>query len=56
MKILVTGGTGLLGKSLQSIQKQYNYDFICNSRIMSLGSRGCTPAIFEGELEFLGKR
>jgi GDP-L-fucose synthase len=28
MKILVTGGTGLVGKAIESISKNYNYEFI----------------------------
>lgn len=28
MKILVTGGTGLVGKAIESISKNYNYEFV----------------------------
>ena len=33
--ILVTGGTGLLGKAIEEISNTYNYKFIC------IGSKDC---------------
>ena len=35
MKILVTGGYGLVGMAIQSIQQNYNYDFIFVSHFLN---------------------
>jgi len=32
---------------------EFNYDFLCNTRIMDIGVRGCNPDTFKGRFSFL---
>lgn len=48
MKILVTGGYGLVGMAVQSIQHDYNYDFIfVNSQMCDLRKLSDTKYLFK---------
>ena len=48
MKILVTGGYGLVGMAIQSIQQNYNYDFIfVNSQMCDLRKLSDTKYLFK---------
>jgi len=50
MKILVTGGTGLVGKAIESISKNYNYEFIfLSSKNCDLTNYLQTKQLFQKE-------
>ena len=50
MKILVTGGTGLVGKAIESISKNYNYEFkFLSSKDCDLTDYIQTKKLFEKE-------
>jgi GDP-L-fucose synthase len=48
-KILVTGGTGLIGKAIQKISINYNYEFLF------IGSKDCDLTNFDETLEYFNK-
>jgi GDP-L-fucose synthase len=48
-KILVTGGTGLIGKAIQKISINYNYKFLF------IGSKDCDLTNFDETLEYFNK-
>tara|TARA_Y100000741_G_scaffold280763_1_gene220581 strand:- start:1183 stop:2115 length:933 start_codon:yes stop_codon:yes gene_type:complete len=49
MKILVTGGSGLVGQALQSISTNYNYDFIF------ISSKDCDLTNYQDTLQLFNK-
>ena len=50
MKILITGGTGLVGKAIESISKNYNYEFVfLSSKDCDLTDYLQTKQLFEKE-------
>ena len=49
MKILVTGGSGLVGQALKSISTNYNYDFVF------ISSKDCDLTNYQDTVKLFNK-